>query len=422
MTENHSTFLIMGEATSPHARRVIEIVWKPRSLSQWQLFSTVRKVNATLWSRMVAMHALVRRFGWKWPTKKQWETWAKGRFPGLGSQQVQQTIRIFLDAVSSTKMAREKARREGVAPEDLPKYPWRSRRYRSVTYTSQDVTVEQDTLRFRHDRKTPALRVRVPEGIVLPGRITEAQIAYGVVRLVCEAGTAVAASGVTIGVDLGVNSLLAATDGSTAIVVSGREAKAIVQYRNKKLASLQARMSRCKNGSKKHKRLAQRKHRHLAKCARKIKDLCHKATRAVAKGFAGATAVVGKPFNDAARKIRRQQAQQVSSACGRVLIALLSYKLAGATSIPEPYSSQTCPVCVCRQKCRRTYHCKECGLVAPRDVVGGVNIRTIGLHGVIVPVKAMPSKIQFVRPLRKYPGSKDPGSSGGTPARSHNAV
>jgi hypothetical protein len=35
-----------------------------------------------------------------------------------------------------------------------------------------------------------------------------------------------------------VNSLLAATDGQTAVVVSGRAVKAVMRYRNKKLAEI----------------------------------------------------------------------------------------------------------------------------------------------------------------------------------------
>ena len=42
-----------------------------------------------------------------------------------------------------------------------------------------------------------------------------------------------------IGVDLGVNTLIAATDGAKVILISGRAAKATIQYRNKQLASIQ---------------------------------------------------------------------------------------------------------------------------------------------------------------------------------------
>ena len=114
-----------------------------------------------------------------------------------------------------------------------------------------------------------------------------------------------------------------------------------------------------------------------------------------------------------------KQAQQVSSASNRVLIAMLAYKLQGTEEVPEPYSSQTCPGCGRRQKCRRVYKCKGCGLVAPRDVIGCTNIRRIR-----IPDGTVPKEIRFVRPLRKYPVAPQgvAGSSRGTLAGSGNAA
>ena len=116
-------------------------------------------------------------------------------------------------------------------------------------------------------------------------------------------------------------------------------------------------------------------------------------------------------------QIGRRQAQQVSSACNRRIISQLDYKTSGADVVPEPYSSQTCPVCGCRQKCRRVYECRSCGFKAPRDVVGALNIRTIGLVEHLEPRADLTlPRITWVHPS-KYPGRR-PGSSGGTPASS----
>ena len=221
-----------------------------------------------------------------------------------------------------------------------------------------------------------------------------------------------------IGVDLGVNTLIAATDGVTAVLVSGREAKALQQWRNKGLAELSSRISRAKQGSRRQKKLRRAKHRHRDRCARKQRDLAHKATRIVADAFPGATAVVGQAFHGAARKMAHRQAQQVSQAFTGQVTAQLSYKLAGVREVGEAYSSQACPACGCRQRCRRVYRCQGCGFVAPRDVVGSLNIRAIGLHGGLRPAPQAPVVVRFVRPLRKYPRTTraDLGSTGGTPA------
>ena len=133
-------------------------------------------------------------------------------------------------------------------------------------------------------------------------------------------------SGPTIGVDLGVNTLLAATDGETAVLVSGREAKATVQWRNKRLASLVAKQAAKTKGSRRWKRLQKRKRMLLAKADRRLKDVLHQGTRQIANAFPGAKGYVGKPFNDAAQRMRRRQAQTVSQASNRKLIQLSTTK------------------------------------------------------------------------------------------------
>lgn len=393
----------------------------PRTDAEWAAFTMARMDAARLWSAMVVRHARIRRCPWmKWPSCARWDRWARGKFPGISAQSVQQVVAEFLDAISATTTARKAQRAAG---EDVTaKYPWKTRvKYRDVTYTNQDAVIRGNVLRLSNGKGNAPLRITLPAGRPLPGRLAEVSLAFGVVRLVCKvADSDVVADGPLVGVDLGVNTLVAATDGKTAILVNGRGLKAIVQYRNKTNTTLRSRIDRAKPGSKRRKKLARARHRSAAKVARKIRDALHKATRAVANAFPKSAAVVGKPFNDAARKMGRRQAQQVSQASNAKLIAMLAYKMAGgAESKPEPYSSQTCPVCGCRQKCRRVYQCKECGLRAPRDVVGAVNIRSIGQYGEIRPGQSMPADVRWVRPLRKYPATPQgaAGSSGGTPAR-----
>ena len=151
----------------------------------------------------------------------------------------------------------------------------------------------------------------------------------------------------------------------------------------------------------------------LEKTQRRIKDACHKATAIVKTEFPDHAVFVGEPFNDAAQRIGRRQAQQVSQACNRRIIQQLDYKLCGAITVPEYYSSQTCPVCGCRQKCRRIYACKTCGYSAPRDVVGSTNIRRIGLHGQMQSGPP-PTVIKYRRPVSR----RRLRSSGGRPASS----
>jgi transposase len=132
-----------------------------------------------------------------------------------------------------------------------------------------------------------------------------------------------------------VNTLIAATDGEKAVLVSGREVKATVQWRNKKLASLVSKQSNHQRGSRRHKRLQRRKYKLLDKARNRIKDSIHKATSIVRDEFPNAAVYVGKPFNSAAQKIGRITAQQVSSASNAKIIQQLDYKTSGAIRCPS---------------------------------------------------------------------------------------
>jgi putative transposase len=354
----------------------------------------------------VVRHHRIRRMNWKWPSKARWQRWAKGRYRGLSAQSAQQIIGEFCEAVDSCRQLRRNGHAEA-------SYPWKLRRYRDVVYTNQDARIRDGRLILPHGT-SGTLRIRLPDTITVPGRLMEVRLSYGTLRLICEVADAPRPQQTVIGVDLGVNTLIAATDGRKVLLISGRAAKATIQYRNKQLARLQQAQSACTKHSRRSKRLQRRKYRMLGKTKRRIRDLCHKATCQVAEAFPGATCYVGEPFNDAARRIGRAQAQQVSTACTRKIIRLLDYKTAGAITLGESYSSQTCPVCGGRSKHRRIYRCPSCGTSGPRDAVGAVNILSLGVHGAMLPGRSLPVQVKYLRPWPRQSRS----SSGGHPARS----
>jgi hypothetical protein len=331
------------------ARRTIRIDWLPRTADAWNVFSAVRMEAGQLWSWLVERHGDARQQGGGWPGRDELQRETKRQFPNLHSQSVQMIIHDFLEAVASAESLRKRC-----------------------------------------------------EPYEYPHKVMEVRLDYGCVEVVCRVMDEPRPTGPIIGIDLGVNTVIAATDGEKAVLVSGREIKATIQLRNKQLAEITAKQSGKIKGSRRHKRLQCCKYRMLDKAKNKVRDLCHKATRKVADVFPNAKAYVGRPFNDACRKMGRRQAQTVSSACNRKLIALLSYKLAACIEVDEAYSSQTCPVCGERSKHGRTYRC-GCGLVAPRDAVGCSNIRAIGIDGEMRPGCCVPNAIQWIHPS-KYPG------------------
>jgi putative transposase len=189
--------------------------------------------------------------------------------------------------------------------------------------------------------------------------------------------------------------------------------KAVVQWRNKTLAKIQQAQSKKTKGSRRWRRWQRRKYHLLDKTKHQVRDATHKSTYAVAQAFPGATCYVGEPFNDAAQRTGHMQAQQVSTACTRKLIRQLDYKTAGAITVSEVYSSQTCPVCGERSQHRRIYRCPRCGATGPRDAIGAVNILSLGQQGVMLPGRSLPQQVTYLRPWPRHPRS----SSGGHPAR-----
>jgi hypothetical protein len=253
-------------------------------------FSAARQEAARLWGDFVIRHHRIRRCNLKWPSKRRWKQWAKGRYPGLSTQSTQQIIGEFCEAVASARPLRRQGHPEA-------RYPWRMPRYRDVVYTNQDARIRDEALLWPNGTSG---RLRIPLSVALPGRLIEVRVSMGTVRLVCDVPDVAQPQQTVIGIDPGVNTLLAATDGDKAVLISGRETKATVQWHHKRLASCQQAQSQKTKGSRRWKRLQRRKARMSQKVHRRLRDLMHKATCKVAEAFPGATCYVGKPFNEAA--------------------------------------------------------------------------------------------------------------------------
>src|SRR2546430_1373011 len=144
--------------------RTIEIHWMPRDQAQWGPFVLSRKEAARLWADLVERHHRLRRLRWRWPSKARWQKWAKGRYPGLSAQAVQQIIGEFCEAVNATRQLRKNGYAEA-------RYPWKKPRYRDVVYTNQDARIRDGRLVLPNGR-SGHLRIRLP-GAKARRRITD---------------------------------------------------------------------------------------------------------------------------------------------------------------------------------------------------------------------------------------------------------
>lgn len=147
----------------------------------------------------------------------------------------------------------------------------------------------------------------------------------------------VAAGDQTLAADLGeIHPAAVANEQGDVVIFTARDLRALNQYRHKRLASLQARQSKCKRGSRLWKRLRRRKVYLLARNNRQRRDIEHKVTRAItnhAKQERAKRLVVGDVRTVGNGKRLNTNAQQkVSGWSHGRQIQYLAYKL-GAEGI-----------------------------------------------------------------------------------------
>lgn len=216
-----------------------------------------------------------------------------------------------------------------------------------------------------------------------------------------------------LAIDLGeIHPMAVANENGEVVIVTARELRAVNQYRHKRLASLQSRLSKCKKDSRLEKKLKRRKAKFLAKNKRQARDIEHKITRAVtnyAKSQDASRVVVGDIRDIADGKRLRANAQQkISGWSHGKQVDYLTYKLAEdgieLARQDESWSSKTCPCCGAINKPNgRNYKCSACGFVGHRDGSAACNQESKALFGCYSRIQ--PTSIMYLRPFNRRSSS-----------------
>lgn len=227
-------------------------------------------------------------------------------------------------------------------------------------------------------------------------------------------------------IDLGeIHPAAMVTTNGDGVVFSCRELRSAHQWRNKSLAVLSEKLSRCERGSRKWRKLRRAKNRTLRHSENKIKDINHKLTSKIAKVCESRgvkTVHIGDVRGVAdGKRLNRKSQQKISNWSHGEHRSLLTQKL-GAYGISveltsERYTTQTCPNCEERHKPKgRVYSCPSCGFEAHRDIVGATNILSRALHDEIGRLTP-PTEVRFLQPYKV--GTRKPkvsrSSSGSVP-------
>ena len=247
-----------------------------------------------------------------------------------------------------------------------------SARYHAATFRVGD------GLTLRKDRRIGVVgvpdRIKVvwhrdlPPDAKLGTAILTRQQGKWYVMLSVEADFAEACGAGTVGIDLGLNSLIATSEGET--VAAPRYARRAEKAQRRRQRAL----ARCRRGSKRRLKAKARLAAGSARIARQRRDHLHKLSRSLVSRYQG---IALENLNLTGLK-RGMLARSVHDAAWSLLVQLVQYKAesAGAeVALVDPRgTSQTCPECgtINAKTLATRIHACECGCALDRDVAAAM--------------------------------------------------
>jgi len=351
---------------------------------------------ASVWNLCCEVHKQARTSHTRWPGRDALQQATKGRF-ALHSQSVQMVVHAFLATIAITRQLRQSH------PQMHMKYPWRTKRFYPVKWPTQAVSKEHG-------------RVVLPTGkgrtsIVLPIELPENSGACSLVwnggfeLYVCvEQPQAEQVPGTGHAtVDLGEIHLAAvSTNTGQAMIVTGRGIRSLKRQRSKQLGTLAKKQSKCKQYSRRWKKLQRAKNKIKVRAERRIRDLRHKATRKVITSCIEQKVgklFIGNPHGVRNRDSGRHHNQRMAVWEYGKDIDYLTHKAKQAHIMSftgsERGSSSQCPVCGHKHKPKgRNWACKACGFSGHRDLVGAVNMHQLAFSEHVI----FPRSVTYLRP------------------------
>jgi len=375
------------------------------SASQEALCQFLREEAGRCWTDMLNAHIESR--GGKWRSSVDLNKMFKGQYT-LHSQTIQ-ALAQKLEANVDTARALRKT-------DPGARYPYHPKKYQTVVWKQSAIHVlEGGQLLLSNGKNNTPLVLSVPSEY-LDVDIRKAELTWRAdhyeLCLTIDTGRVnppPKETGRVAGVDLGeVNIAVVVTEEGDALVVSGRALRSVKRLRNKRHAVLDSLISRCKPGSKRHRRLMKSKSKASAKMYRQQRDILHKASRQVVE-FCQANDVREIAVGDVRDvqdgvNLTTHSNQKISQWPHGQFVKYIAYKSAEygmkAGYIPEDYSTRTCSCCgqVANSTPRgRVYICPGCGAVIHRDANGASNICSRARYGSYGFVQVR--TIMYLRPL-----------------------
>lgn len=188
-----------------------------------------------------------------------------------------------------------------------------------------------------------------------------------------------------LSIDLGIKRIATTFDGTDSTTYSGKTIRSLIRLRNKLYSQTQTLLAKLKKHSRQYRKIKSGYRRVARRIHNKIQDILHKISRTIVNTTVANNIkkiVIGdcSGIHDETNcgHIQNQGIQQNPE---QILSHYITYKFESikgtVETVPEHYTSQTCPACGNRYKPQnRIYRCTrdECGFSYDRDGVGAINI------------------------------------------------
>ncbi len=187
----------------------------------------------------------------------------------------------YLWSRDNTKRAKDK----GVS---TARYPYKQKKYYNTKWAKDGFKVYEKgkielSLGIQEGKRQQPIVIWIKH--IPVGQIKEIELIYDRKLVVClsydDGKQAEAINGNhTAAIDPGeIHAISSITETGQGIIITGRKCRSIKRFRNKKLAELQRKMSKCKKGSRQWKTYNRAKQYILSKSDAQLKDALHKTTK-----------------------------------------------------------------------------------------------------------------------------------------------
>lgn len=354
------------------------------------------KYSAKIWNACVKADKEYNKETGKYLTQSQLQYMMKKSVPHILANSINMVIIKYVTA-RSNMFKSIKAKHEN---SNKVKLPYKEKKYFNTGWTYQNIKIHRDS---RHltlgkpvlpdkqgiNRKQKPIKCHMKH---IPDNIVEIELIYRnglklAIKTKQENDNILIQSNSEASIDLGeIHSITSIDNNQNAIIITGRKIRETKQLRNKHLARLNSKLSKCTKGSKQYKKYTKAIQKLKYKTDNKLRDTVHKVTKLYLDYCLqnNISTVYYGDLDNCTRNTKQQNRgnsfvrQKLSQWNYGQIIQQLENKLSRygikLVKVKEYYTSKKCPVCKELNKPNgRNYECK-CGYVMHRDINGAINI------------------------------------------------